>query len=170
MALIPIVDAQDNLLEYKEKSVISADDIYRVSVLWIRNTAKTHVLLAQRALNKSHDPGKWEPAVAGTLEDTETYLENILHEIHEEIGLTVTEKDLTVGPKLFLTQEWKFFCQFYLLERDVNLNELTLQTSEVKDAKWWLREDIAKQLKENRDFFTKNFHILWNVLEPDLKI
>ena len=170
MTLIPIVDNQDNILEYKEKATISADDIYRVSVLWVRNTAKTHILLAQRALNKSHDPGKWEPAVAGTLEDKETYLENILHEIQEEIGLTIAEIEFTVGPKLFLSQEWKFFCQFYLLERDIELNHLTLQTSEVKDVRWWNREDIAKQLKENRNFFTKNFHTLWNILEPDLKI
>lgn len=170
MTLIPIVDTRDEILTFKEKSSISANDIYRVAVLWIRNKSKTHILLAQRALNKSHDPGKWEPAVAGTLEGKETYLENILHEIQEEIGLTLNENDFTLGPKLFLTQEWKFFCQFYLLERDIKLSELTLQTNEVKDVRWWKREDISKQLKDNREFFTKNFHTLWNELEPDLKI
>ncbi|OGK18746.1 hypothetical protein A3D80_02470 [Candidatus Roizmanbacteria bacterium RIFCSPHIGHO2_02_FULL_40_13b] len=109
MAKIPLVDSSDNILGYSERSQIRQTDIYRVSVLWIQNYENDRVLLAQRALTKDHDPGKWEPAVAGTVEEGKTYLENILQEVREEIGLKIKELDLKIGPKLFLDQGWTFF-------------------------------------------------------------
>lgn len=84
--LIPIVDEEDNIIDYKERKKLDLKDIYRVSALWIENS-KGEILLAQRSFNKKHHPGLWGPAVAGTVEKGESYEENISHEIEEELGI-----------------------------------------------------------------------------------
>ena len=81
-----IVDENDNIIAQKERANIKPEDIYRVAALWVTNS-KGDILLAQRALSKKHDPGKWGPAVAGTVEERETYRANIIKETSEEIGL-----------------------------------------------------------------------------------
>jgi isopentenyldiphosphate isomerase len=58
MPLIPIVDSDDNIIEYVERSQRKADQRYRVSALWITNS-HGEILLAQRHRNKKHYPLLW---------------------------------------------------------------------------------------------------------------
>lgn len=44
-------------------------------------------MLAQRSFKKDTNPGKWGPAVAGTVEHGESYIENVTKETAEEIGV-----------------------------------------------------------------------------------
>jgi isopentenyldiphosphate isomerase len=53
--LIPIVNLDDEIIGYKERSEITLQDIYRVSALWIENS-KGEILLAQRGFMKKHNP------------------------------------------------------------------------------------------------------------------
>ncbi|MFA6422790.1 MAG: NUDIX domain-containing protein, partial [Candidatus Buchananbacteria bacterium] len=86
MAKIIIVNENDEAIGHKERNELDFSDIYRVSGLWITNL-KGEILLAQRAFTKNHDPGKWGPAAAGTVEEGEDYETNILKEAEEELGL-----------------------------------------------------------------------------------
>jgi isopentenyldiphosphate isomerase len=86
MIKIIIVNEKDEIIGFKERSKVKTDDIYRVSALWAEN-AKGDILMAQRAFSKMNSPGKWGPAVAGTVEEGETYDSNITKEAEEEIGL-----------------------------------------------------------------------------------
>ncbi|MEI7562268.1 MAG: hypothetical protein WCJ39_00675 [bacterium] len=56
MALIPVVNEQDEIIGYKERSEIQKEDIYRVTALWITNN-KGEILIAQRAFTKRNNPG-----------------------------------------------------------------------------------------------------------------
>ena len=82
-----------------------------MSSLWVMNS-KGEVLLAQRVFDKKHDPGKWGPAVAGTVEKGEDYDSNMLKEAGEEVGL----KDFEFKKLQKLRRQTKFnyFSQFYL--------------------------------------------------------
>lgn len=83
-----IVNENDEIIGHKlREEVDPKNDIYRVSALWVTNSAGD-VLIAQRKLTKKHAPGKWEPAVAGTVEKGETDESNIYKEAQEEIGLS----------------------------------------------------------------------------------
>jgi len=90
MGKIVIVDENDNKIGHKEYGETNPDDIYRVSALWLTNQ-KGEVLIARRAYNKKLDPGKWGTAASGTVDEGETYYENIVKETEEEIGLTGVE-------------------------------------------------------------------------------
>jgi predicted kinase len=91
-----IVNDQDQIIGHKEPGTLLKEDIYRVSSLWVTNS-KGDILLAQRKFTQKLDPGKWGPAVAGTVDEGETYESNIIKEAEEEIGL----KDMrpALGPK-----------------------------------------------------------------------
>ena len=84
MALIPVVNEQDEIIGYKERAEIQKDDIYRIVSLRITNP-QGQILIAQRAFTKKHAPGKRSPAVAGTVEKGETYEQNIRKEAKEEL-------------------------------------------------------------------------------------
>lgn len=152
---IPIVDENDNIMEYRERDNRDLNAIYRVSSLWITDT-NGNILLARRAFNKSHDPGKWGPAVAGTVEEGETYEQNIIKETEEEIGLK-NIKPIT-GIKKRRKTKWNYFAQEFLLTLPVGFNNFKIQEDEVAEIKWFSEEELKKELKENPDQFLKGIH------------
>lgn len=152
---IPIVDENDNIIEYRERDNRDTDSIYRVSSLWITD-ADGKVLLARRAINKSHDPGKWGPAVAGTVEEGESYEENIIKEAEEELGL----KDIKpiAGIKKFRKTKWGYFVQEYLLTLPTGFNDFKIAEDEVAEVKWFSEVELKQQLKENPNDFLRGIH------------
>ena len=147
---ITIVDENDNIIGSKDQNEILVSDIYRVYSLWISNS-KDEVLLARRAFTKSHDPGKWGPAVAGTVEQGETYESNIYKEAREELGLEnlVFEK----GPKKLSQSKWNYFVQQYFLKIDKPADEFKIQKEEVVEVRWFAKEQLKKLVSENPDDF-----------------
>lgn len=125
---IIIVNEQDEIIGYKDRNLIDSKDIYRVSSLWIKNS-KGEILLAQRAFTKSHHPGRWGPATAGTVEEGEDYYSNIVKEAKEELGIeNVSFKELV---KLRRQTKWNYFVQWYLAIIDKDIREFKIQKEEV---------------------------------------
>lgn len=152
---IPIVDEDDKVIEYRERDNRDTNSIYRVSSLWIIDT-EGKILLARRAFNKAHDPGKWGPAVAGTVEEGETYEENIVKEAEEELGL----KDIkpTVGRKKLARTKWTYFVQEFLLTLPAGFNDFKIAKDEVAEVRWFSEDELRQQLKENPDDFLTGIH------------
>lgn len=147
---IIIVDEEDNIIGHKNRKLIEEQDIDRVSALWITNS-KGEILLAQRAFNKTNDPGKWGPAVAGTIEEGETYDTNIIKEAKEEIGLQDIKP--TAGVKVRHTGKHNYFAQWYLLHLDKSSDEFTVDRTEVNEVKWFSRTGLEQDLKDNPEKF-----------------
>ena len=146
MAKILVVDTKDQIIGSKERAAVSSADIYRVSALWLTNS-RSEVLLAQRAFTKAHDPGKWGPAVAGTVEEGETYESNIRKEIFEEIGLN--ELPLKLGPKLNRAasgREHRYFGQWFLAQADIDVQHLRHDPKEVAALRWFSRDEIQEHI------------------------
>ena len=86
-----IVDENDNPIGLKYREDIDySKDTYRCTGIWITNS-NDEVLIAQRKFTKDKDPGKWGPAVAGTIEEGETYESNAYKEMKEEIWYMVQD-------------------------------------------------------------------------------
>ena len=149
---IVIVDGNNKVIGYKERETLKQEEIYRVSALWLTNS-KGDILLARRALTKSHNPGKWGPAVAGTLEEGETYDSNIVKETAEELGL----KDIKPkkGPMIRISDRHNYFAQWYTLTIDKPINQFKIQKEEVEEIKWFSREELAEQLDKKPEEFLK---------------
>lgn len=146
---IQIVDNQDQLIGVKERSEVDYKaDIYRVSALWLTNS-KGQTLLAKRAAIKDKDPNKWGPAVAGTIDEGETYDENIYKEAEEEIGLT--GEQFKVGPKILIKHPRTYFCQWYFVTLDRDTDSFVMQEDEVAELAWVDIEQMKQELKTNPD-------------------
>ena len=154
---ITIVDEQDNVIGYKDREDLQHEEIYRVSALWITNT-KGEILLAQRSLTKSHSPGKWGPAVAGTVEEGESYDSNIIKEAKEELGLENIKP--TTGPKERVTRKLNYSVQWYLLNIDKPEAEFIIQKDEVEEVRWFSAEELKTEIKKQPDKFIETMNLL----------
>ncbi len=146
-----IVNEQDNVIGAKEKEAITAQDIYRVSALWITNS-QGDILLAQRSFNKVNHPGRWALAVAGTVEVGETYEENIKKEAREEIGLQ--DVIVSLGPKFLVNDATKFYLQIFTTVVDRTAESLTLKKDEVEDIKWFPQKELKQEITAHPEKFT----------------
>lgn len=149
---IPIVDENDNVITYKDRAERLPSEITRVAALWVGND-KGEVLLAQRAFTKKDSPGLWGPAVAGSVEEGETYESNIIKEAEEEIGLKNFE--LVLGPKIRRSGTHQYFAQvfFTIISKDY---PLVKQDSEVEALRWFTKEEFYKTIKEKPEIFLKS--------------
>jgi isopentenyldiphosphate isomerase len=114
--------------------------------------------LAQRKFNKKYNPGKWGPAVGGTVEEGETYESNIYKEAREEIGLT--DRTFNTGPKVFNTEPNRKFCQIYTLRADIPIENFRIQEEEVEAIKWVDKDELKKELENNPDDYTPTVHMM----------
>ncbi|HTE49174.1 MAG TPA: NUDIX hydrolase [Candidatus Paceibacterota bacterium] len=145
---IQIVNDKDEIIGYKDHNDRDPQkDIFRVTGLWI-TAGNGDILLAQRSF-KTQGAGLWGPAVAGTVEEGETYESNILKEAEEEIGL--------VGIKPIIDRKMKsvnneYFIQWFtaIVDRGYSFKK---QDEEVEAVQWFKKEEIVKLLKEKPRMF-----------------
>jgi isopentenyl-diphosphate delta-isomerase len=149
---IPIVNENDEIIGYRDRSDRNNELIYRVSALYIEDT-KGNMLLARRSLTKKHDPGKWGPAVAGTVEEGETYESNIIKEAEEEIGL----KNFTfqVGDKKRMKGRYNYFAQEFNLVLPEGFNDFKIDKTEVEEIRWFSVEELKYLIEESPDEFLR---------------
>lgn len=154
---IIIVDEDDNIIDYKYRDELGDDDIYRVSALWVTNS-QGEILIAKRHHTKRHHPNKWGPAVSGTVEQGETYNENIIKETAEEIGLSDSKP--MHNKKVMIDNKYHHFTQWYTLKIDKNINDFNFQKNEIEEIKWISPEEIIKQVNEHPEEFTPSMPII----------
>ena len=156
MKKVIVVDDKDNPIDLKTYSELAYEDIYRVSALWLTDAKTDDILMTQRKLTKHHDPGKWMAAASGTIEEGETYDENIVHEIEEEIGLY--DLQLTKGPKEFTDDgQHKYFVQWYLATTDKDTAVIQIQEEEVEAHAWVPKQQLLSELAEDPTKFVPSF-------------
>lgn len=157
MALCTLVDEKDQIIGYKERTELEPGDIYRITSLWVVNP-RQQILLAQRALTKKNDPGKWGPAVAGTIENQESYDEGVTKEAREELGIAGVA--LTRGPKLFTSDNGHgqgYFCQTFITKLDWPLERFKLQAEEVAAIRWVSLGDLEQEMVARPEHFVVDF-------------
>ena len=160
---IILVDEKDTIIGYKDRADLEGHDIYRVAALWITNS-KGDILLARRHHTKSHHPNKWGPAVAGTVEEGETYESNIMKEAKEEIGLINIQ--LQRGPKIEVHNQYHHFVQWYTLHIDQDIDAFTMQEDEVEEIKWIPPHELEKQLREHPETFLPMMRTYYALFGP----
>lgn len=127
--------------------------LYRVSALWLTNSAG-HILIAQRHPHMTVAGGLWGPAVAGTVEEGESYLDNIRKETAEELGLTDVKFEL--GPKVLVDRRphsRSYFCQWYTAVTDRAADQFELEAEEVSAVRWMSPADLRQEITEHPERF-----------------
>lgn len=155
---VTIVDENDQQVAVKKWYDVGYEDIYRVSALWLFNTDNTECLILQRTLNPEHnDPGKWMPSVAGTVDAGETYEQNMVKEIEEEIGLSGLE--LKLGPKRFVDDgKHRFFVQTYTANVKKDEVSIVINTDEAEACRWIGITELAFDVQLNPDTYVPGMY------------
>lgn len=106
---------------------------------------KGEMLIQQRQPFKSGWSNMWDITVGGSALSGETSQTAIERELFEEIGLKINLQN--VQPHLTITFDVGFD-DVYLIEKEVNINNLVLQYEEVQRVKWATLDEIFQKLDE----------------------
>ncbi len=154
MVRIPLVNAADEIIGYTTRVEMQASDLHRISGVWIVSP-EGKILMAKRASVKRHSPNKWALAAAGTVEEGETYESNAQKELEEELG--IRNIALRPGPKILSQSTEPRWCQFFI-GTIPEQTKLTLEPSEVAEARWFTADELQKFFEQAPEEFTKNAH------------
>ena len=95
--------------------------------------SRGRLLIQQRSREKTAWPERWDVSVGGGVDAGETSRQAAEREFREELGVVL---DLN-GARPSVTVNFDGgFDDFFLVERDLALEELTLQREEVAQARW----------------------------------
>ncbi len=108
---------------------------------------KGEMLIQQRHPVKKMG-GKWDVSAGGAVKSGETSARAAAREVYEELGRRYRPERLT---KILSVYYRSAFHDFYAVTDDFDVSELTLQESEVVDAKWASRETVRGMI-ENGTF------------------
>ena len=99
--------------------------------------SRGRLLIQKRTLEKHIWPGLWDVTVGGGVDAGETSRQGAEREFREELGYPL---DLT-GKRPVVTVNFPGgFDDFYVVERDLDLDALILQAEEVEEIRWATKE------------------------------
>lgn len=107
---------------------------------------KGELLIQQRDKAKLSYPEYWDVSVGGGVLAGETPRAAAVRETREELGVEIA---LPGAAAVTLSFEGGFD-DYYIVDRDVPVESLTLQPGEVQDARWATKEEILSLLEAGR--------------------
>ena len=104
------------------------------------------LLIQQRTLNKKM-PGLWDVTCGGAVSTHESSQMGAQRELFEELGLYIDFKNI----RPLVTANFPMgFDDFYVINKDVDLETLSLQEEEVSDAKWASLDEVIKLRRDEK--------------------
>ena len=153
--------------------------LHRTAHVWVvRNiNGRYEIMLQKRSMNKDSFPGKYDTSSAGHMPAGSEYAESAIRELDEELGIEATSNQLHYAG-MFRTQYEKEFhgrlfkdnevTKVFVYMEPVNIEELSLQESEVEEVRWFDLDEVAEEIKTSRDRFcvpSEGLSILTQYLE-----
>lgn len=159
MEYIDIIDKEtgQNTGVNKPKSEVHKNgDWHRTVHIWFINS-KNEILLQLRSPKKENYPDCWDISCAGHISSGEGAIISALREIKEEIGFELPADELRMigetTQQAVLNNETYFdneYCNVYVVKKDLDIDQLQIQESEVESLRWVLITEFKKWVDENR--------------------
>lgn len=121
------------------------DGEYHIVVHVCIFNSRNQLLIQQRQPFKKGWSNMWDITVGGSALQGESSSQAAEREVFEEIGLKL---DLSDSRPDFTINFDEGFDDYYLLEREVDLNELHLQEEEVQAVRWVSREEALEMQRQ----------------------
>jgi isopentenyldiphosphate isomerase len=100
--------------------------------------SKGQILIQKRTDTVSWRPGYWASTSGSAIAGDDAWI-TCQKELWEELGIKATRQNSSLA---MMYRRHKSFCAVWLVRTDVSIEELTLQPSEVVDAKWVTRDEL----------------------------
>lgn len=163
---LDLVDEDGNPTgEREDRAIIHATGLrHRTAHLWLmrRHDGQVEILLQKRSEDKDSYPGCYDISSAGHIPAGMDFIPSALRELQEELGLTATADELILcGQRRFFHHQMFHGKPFedhqvsnvYVLVRDVDPAEMTLQASEVQSVIWMPLCEVAARVHANDPAF-----------------
>lgn len=120
------------------------------------------MLIQQRQPFKYGWSNYWDVTCGGSAISGDTSQQAASRELFEELGITYDFEN--IRPQLTINFE-RGFDDWYLVDYEVNLDELVLQPEEVQGAKWVSREEILQMMREDTfiPYYEHLIHMLFDM-------
>ena len=141
---------------------------HKAVVVFILSEDNKKVLLQQRSANKKLWPNLWDITAGGHVLTGEFGYQTVIRETKEEIGVDITKNDLefiggTKSENISGNIINRHFNEFYIVHKDIDINDIVLQEEEVQDIKWFSKEEIISRINDNYKDLTDKVGC-WNYL------
>lgn len=151
----------------REKNAIVSGLRHRAVAVFIINS-KNQVLLQKRSEMQKMWPGMWDLSSGGHVDSGEQGFQAIQRELHEELGLDIQTSEMDfIGSALSTNIKGdiinKHLNEYYVVNKDIDLESLKLQATEVSEVKWVDKEEIIERIKNNYEGITDKKGA-WNYL------
>ena len=138
--------------------------LHRTAHVWIVRSVegKYQVLLQKRSMEKESFPGFYDTSSAGHIPAGTEPLPSALRELKEELGIDAAPEDLAYAGQFRIRYEKEFHGRLfrdnevtsvYVYEKPVDADCLTLQESEVDEARWFDLDEVFREIKTSRARF-----------------
>ena len=128
-----------------ERSARKGPGEYRMVVHVCVFDSRGRLLIQRRTPEKVIFPNLWDVSVGGGVDAGETSRQGAEREFREELGHPLDLSGLR--PSVAVNFDGGFD-DFYILIRDLRLEELTLQREEVRDVRWASLEEVLGMLRQ----------------------
>ncbi len=120
---------------------------YHLSVdVWIVNSRK-QFLIQKRSPSKRLFPDMWECSAGGAVVSGETSYQACIREVYEELGIEIDMKNAKMVHKFVRNKN--ALMNVWLVQQNINLEDIKLQEEEVADVKYASVEDIKLMINDN---------------------
>lgn len=148
MELIDIVDTNCNKIGcIKERySKLDNNEYALVVHVWIKSEDGRY-LVQQRAKTKVVDPLLWS-ITSGFVTAGESSLETVNRELEEELTVTTDLNEVSYVTRLLPKEGHNHIVDIYMVDKNINFDEIMLQVEEVEAIDYWSKEEILNNIND----------------------
>lgn len=131
---------------------------HKAVALFIINSNR-QVLLQKRSANKKLWPNMWDMTAGGHVLEGEFGYQAVIRETYEELGIKIEKNDCTyIGSAISQNVKGEIknnhFNEYYIVNKDINIDNIKLQEEEVSELKWVDEDEIIRRIKNNYEGIT----------------
>ncbi len=141
---------------------------HKAIVVQIISTDNKRVLLQKRSANKRMWPNLWDVSSGGHVLTGELGYQAGIREAKEELGVDLKRDELefigaTTSENIQKDIINRHYNEYYIVHKDIDLNDITIQEDEVQEVKWFNVEELKKRVDNNFEELTDKVE-LWHYL------
>ncbi len=155
---------------------------HQIVLAWVYNS-QGEVLLQHRSDSRNSFPNTWDVSISGHIRSGDSAIATVVHELREGISLQVNPNELTqIGTvsdefPLVSGKIHREHAIVFLVHRDINLERVELQSSEVDGARWMNLRELAADMdnaetralysSRNPEVYRLALEAIWDLTAPD---
>lgn len=142
MEYINLYDRDGNLVNEKGIRGEKTDKLKGIVIIFIENS-KGEFLIQKTSSSR----GSIYATTGGHVDYGSNFYDTVIREVKEELGIDVS-KDNVIEVNTYIRE--KYIQKVYYLKKDINIDDITIQESEVEFIKWLDKDTINKLIDDGK--------------------